>query len=611
MQDQELISGGQTGPGTMEQRVRLWSGLTLFGYVLFHFINHSLGHFSLAAMEAMLVVQETLVDNIAGMTVLYGALLTHSALGIWKLVTLRNWRRPSWEWAQIALGLAIPWFLISHIVYTRGADAVLGVDVGYRRELALIWPGAAWSQSMLMLAVWLHGSIGIHFWLRIRPWYSGVFPVLLGAAVLVPLLALTGWITAARRLLAEMELAAATSSAGRAALAEFVAGNRFLSENLAIVESVSRALALAAVLSVVAVMAIRLYLQRFGERVQVTYANGSRVAATPGQSLLDISRLAGIPHMSVCGGRARCSTCRTLIIIGNQNVTPPTDAEAALLSKLDAGPEIRLACQARIIGDVTVRPLIPPQSNVITPRNADPLGWGVERELAVFFLDIRGFSQIAEHALPYDVVFILNSLFAEVGAAVESCGGYIDKFMGDGMMVIFGLASSPREADRQAIRAAMEAQTAVERANRVLDQHLRKPLRVGIGIHSGQAVVGRIGRASGQASTSRLTAIGETVNIAARLEQATKELGVGLLISAATFESAGIAITGEIGKRHAINVRNISEPVDVVAIRTYAALREALAIAPDPTGTSRPIEPPNGAERASADTQDAKKTLDV
>jgi adenylate cyclase len=575
---------GTAGSGPLEQRIRLWSGLILFAYVLFHYLNHSLGHISLAAMEAVLNWQEILLDNPVGLMVLYGALICHSALGIWKLVHLGNWRKPGWEWTQIALGLAIPWFLISHIVYTRIAHLVTGSDVGYERELALIWPDAAISQSLLMVIVWLHGCIGIHFWLRIRSWYPHYFPVFMGFFLVIPVLALSGWIAAARQMLARMQLQASMDDAAQQHLENFIAGNNYLIENLSSIETTARFVTLVFIGLVLLIMIIRLYMQRFGKRVEVTYMPGRKVNTAPGQTLLDISRNSGIPHMAVCGGRARCSTCRTLVLYGMKNLSPPTEAESLLLDKLNAGPEIRLACQTRVEGDVHVRPLVPPQSNVVVPRIADPLGWGVERELAIFFLDIREFSQISENTLPYDVVFILNSLFAEVGSAIEQSNGYIDKFMGDGIMAIFGLESSPQAACHDALRAAVDCQDAVEKANRILQQYLEKPIRVGMGLHSGTAIIGRIGRASDQDSLSRLTAIGGTVNIASRLEQATKDLAAGLVVSKHALEYAGIDPAWKTGTQHEISIRNISEPIDVVAVNDFQKLQVIL------DGNSKQVE---------------------
>jgi adenylate cyclase len=563
---------GQTGKGTLAQRLRLWSGLVLMGYVTFHYINHALGHISLGAMEAMLDAQEIVTGSIAGLIVLYGSLLVHVVLALGKLVNIRTWRRPRWEWAQIALGLAIPWFLFSHLTYTRGAESLLGLEMDYERELALLWPGAWIQQSLLLLIVWVHGCVGIHFWLRLRRSYLAWAPWLAGLAVLVPALSLTGWIVAARREVDRVQqLASEADPDGK------IAGDATaMLQQLGRLEDVAQWFAIAVAAIVVAIMAIRWFAMRFRASARVTYGDGVVVNSAPGHTLLEVSRAAGIAHMSVCGGRARCSTCRTLIVNGSENLSTQTDAEAHLLGKLNAGPDVRLACQARVRGDVAIRPLIQPHASVHAPRSADPLGWGVEREIAVLFLDIRGFSKISEKSLPYDVVFILNSLFGEVGSGIEAANGYIDKFMGDGLMALFGLDSTPQEASRDAIRAAIAAQRATQSASRMLTQHLNEPLRIGIGIDTGMAVIGRIGRTADQTSPSRLTAIGDTVNIAARLESATKELNCGIVISARTLARAGIEAGATAGERTTIAVHNISQRVDVLAVNDLDALSAAL-----------------------------------
>lgn len=578
MLNNQITSGGQTGKGPLIQRIRLWTGLTLFAYVTFHYVNHALGHISLGAMEAMLDFQEFVLGIRVISMMLYAVLLTHAGLGLWKLARLGTWRLPVWEWVQILLGLAIPWFLFSHLVYTRGSQEILGVEIDYAHELQLLWPGAALQQSTLLLIVWLHGCMGLHYWLRIQPWYPRWVPVLAGLAALIPLLSLTGWVSAARRQLDEMQLMALQNEAAQQALDSLRGENRFIVQQLRPLEYVGQ-YAIIAILSVVAVIMLARWVgRRLRKKVRVTYGEGTTVTNPPGQTLLEVSRTHGIPHMSVCGGRARCSTCRTLIVSGAENLSAPTEAETSLLAKLNAGPEIRLACQCRVEGDIQVRPLIRPQASIVAPRNADPLGWGVERELAVLFLDIRGFSRISEGTLPYDVVFILNSLFGEVGAAVEEANGYIDKFMGDGMMALFGLVSTPPEACREALRAALNAQIATQRASELLKEHLREPIRIGVGVHIGQAVVGRVGKTSDQVSPSRLTAIGDTVNVAARLEAATKELTAGIVASSKTFETGQIGIDEEIGSRSKIKVRNISDPVDVVAISQYDRLAALLGI---------------------------------
>ncbi|GIL00657.1 MAG: adenylate/guanylate cyclase domain-containing protein [Alphaproteobacteria bacterium] len=561
---------GMTGRGSLVQRLRLGSGLVLLFYVTLHYVNHMAGHISLAAMEAVLVWQSRVWTSPPGTVLLYGALLTHVVLALAKVLSIRSWRRPLWEWVQIGLGLAIPWLLLSHLTYTRAAEQLLGVRVDYAHELMMLWPDVWVQQSLLLLVVWAHACVGIHFWLRIRDGYARWLPWLVAVAVLVPGLALTGWIVAARREFDALMRLSETLGP------EYGPASKRFSEGLLLIlrdiERWAQNGALVVIGLALAAMAARWVLQRFSRRVRVTYGDGTVITSAPGTTLLDISRSGGIPHMSVCGGRARCSTCRSLIVDGLENCSPVTEAERNLLKKLNADPDIRLACQARIMGDVQVRPLIQSGSRAAVPRNVDPLGWGVERDAAILFLDIRGFSRISERSLPYDVVFILNSLFGEIGAEIEAAGGYIDKFMGDGLMAIFGLAATPQEASRDAIRAALAAEHAARRSSRVLTHHLSEPIRIGIGIDTGTVVIGRIGRTSDQTSPSRLTAIGDTVNIAARLESATKELGAAMVISARTFAMAGLTEAETYGRTASIKVHNISRPVDVIAIADPAAL---------------------------------------
>lgn len=576
-----------TGGGSIVQKLRLWSGLVLMLYATLHFLNHALGHVSLEVMEVARVWQAWFWKSYIGIFLLYGSLLTHMGLGLWRVATLNTYRLPTWEWAQILLGLSIPFWLASHLVYARWSEVELGIEVNYSQELSLIWSGAVLQQTALLLIVWMHGCIGIHFWLRVRESYARYFPWLASIALLVPAISISGWIAAARRQAAaaqkQFSANGTTSSGGTRQLSpedqETLEIIQYIREVLAEWETFSQNIIIALAAIVLVILMMRYIASRLREHVTVTYGNGASISTTPGSTILDVSRLAGIPHMSVCGGRARCSTCRTLIVSGVENLTSRTEAEASLLAKLNADDNVRLACQARVRGDIEIRPLIDPQNHVSTSRYTDPLGWGVEREIVVFFLDIRGFSRISEKSLPYDVVFILNSFFGEIARAVEQKNGYVDKFMGDGMMALFGLSSSADEACRDALDAAVNAQTACERVSQILTQHLEEPIKIGIGIHVGTAVVGRIGKTADQIAPSRLTAIGDTVNIGARLESATKELECIVVASREVVERANLAGLSKIdalGKTSKITVHNISMPINVVAIKDVISLENYL-----------------------------------
>src|SRR3954469_9352647 len=181
------------------QTWRLASGLVLFAFVLTHFLNHALGHVSLKAMQQGQGLRRAVWGSRPGTLLLYGAAAVHVGLALWKLIRRHTWRMPTWEAAQIALGLWIPFLAVGHVMTTRGLSAFYGVDPTYALELRLLWPARALMQSLLLLVVWLHAMVGLHHWLRIKRWYGAWSPHLLAIAVLVPTLALTGWIEGARR----------------------------------------------------------------------------------------------------------------------------------------------------------------------------------------------------------------------------------------------------------------------------------------------------------------------------------------------------------------------------------------------------------------------------
>jgi len=182
------------------QTWRLISGLILLSFVLTHFLNHALGHISVETMEEVQLFRRAFWRSWPGTAALYGALAVHVGLALWKMILRRTWRLAPWEIAQIALGLTIPFLAAAHVAATRGLSALYGFDDTYGRLLTLLWPGLAFSQSLLLVIVWLHAMIGLHFWLRNKAWYARFAPLLLLVfAVMIPTVALTGWMEGARR----------------------------------------------------------------------------------------------------------------------------------------------------------------------------------------------------------------------------------------------------------------------------------------------------------------------------------------------------------------------------------------------------------------------------
>ncbi len=207
-----------------------------------------------------------------------------------------------------------------------------------------------------------------------------------------------------------------------------------------------------------------------------------------------------------------------------------------MLARIGATPGIRLACQVRPTHDLAVVPLLPASAGPAEGQVRINPGHGIEREVAVLFADLRAFTRMAEGRLPYDVVFVLNQYFKAMGGVIEQQGGRIDKFIGDGVMALFGLERGPEDACLQALSAARAMAAALARLNRRLEHDLREPLQIGIGLHVGPVILGHMGY--GRAAT--LTAIGDTVNVASRLETLTKELEVELVVSSRLAEAAGV-----------------------------------------------------------------------
>jgi adenylate cyclase len=544
-------------------RLRLASGLVLMTFVASHLVNHALGIHSLQAMEAGRVVFVGVWRSWPGTALLYGALLTHLVLVVHKLYRRRSLKMPAWEIVQIALGLLIPFWLVVHIVGTRGMHQIAGVDDDYVYMLNLLWPDGAGRQSLLLIIVWLHGCIGLHFWLRLRPWYHRAKPLLLTLAVLLPTLALIGFVDGGR----EVEVRAERDPAWLASEAEI--GDWPDQATRDWTYTTERYVLFGFVVVLLATFggrAIRSLAQRYRGRVRVRYPEGATVAVSPGTSVLEASRVAGLPHAAVCGGRGRCSTCRIRVTEGVDHLPPPGAGEARVLARIGATPAIRLACQLRPTHDLTVVPLLPASAGPREGRIRIDPGQGVEREVAVLFADLRAFTRMAEGRLPYDVVFVLNQYFKAMGEAIEHQGGRIDKFIGDGIMALYGLERGPEEACYQALAGACAMAGALDQLNHRLAHDLREPLRIGIGLHVGPVILGHMGY--GRATT--LTAIGDTVNVASRLEALTKELAVDLVVSSRLAEAAGVDLSGFEERR--IEIRGRRRPLRVRLVGDAGAL---------------------------------------
>ena len=302
----------------------------------------------------------------------------------------------------------------------------------------------------------------------------------------------------------------------------------------------------------------RLYRNRHGV-VRIKYPEGKSMSGPVGPTILEFIQTAGIPHASVCGGRGRCTTCRVQVTQGLADLDKPSELEAKALGRITAPVDVRLACQARPRRDVSIVPLLPPNATARDGRLPGGVQ-GQERQVAILFVDLRGSTKLGEDRMPYDVMLILNRFFLEMSEALKLTNGHYANFNGDGLMALYGLESGYEAGCREAIAGAVEMHRRMDRLNRSFESELGRELRIGVGVHSGDAIVGSMG----PPTTPIVSSIGDNVNIAARLESLTKDFECGIVVSAATAETAGVDLSDF--PRHDAELRGRGETITIFTL---------------------------------------------
>jgi adenylate cyclase len=572
-----VASAPPRATAAMIRRLRLVSGVVMLAYVTMHLSNHAVGLVSLAAMERVLAFVFAVWSNPPAQLLLYGGFFVHYSLALWALWQRRTLRLGAGELMQIVLGLAIPILLVRHVVATRISNDWFGTHYLYYRFV--LWgyfvhspERGVWQLATLVVA-WSHAMFGLQFWLRVRPWYARVQSAALVVAVLVPVLAVLGAIEAGRNVAA---LAAADPLWPRHAFADLRLPSPAAARGMEETEDLLTWFFFGTIVAVLLARLGRALWRRRHGLVRIDYPDGRFIVVTPGTSVLEASRLAGIPHAHVCGGRGRCSTCRIRVRGGLGSLDPPGPVEERVLRRIGATGNVRLACQLRPKGPVEVTPLLPAFAYATDGRRRVDFEQGSEREIAILFADIRGFTALSEGRLPYDVVFILNRYFATVGRAVETAGGRIDKFIGDGAMALFGIDSGAAKGCREALAAARRMSDRLGELNASLRGEIDRPLRIGIGIHCGPAIIGEMGYGGGAA----ITAIGDAVNTASRLQELTKEYGCELVVSEEVVRRAELDLSGS--PRYEIAIRGKRQTLAVRTLLSAAALPTPAEVAAAP-----------------------------
>ena len=538
------------------RQVRLACGLVMFSYIFSHFFNHALGNISYATMESWLWFHIWWWRIPIVNTTLYTAAVTHFSLGLWALYQRRHFRYTGAEITQLLLGLSIPLWLASHFGAVRVAGWLFGRDpTNYASPLLAYWvarPHMIAVQFVLLTVAWAHACIGLYFWLRLKPFFKWAAPILLAIAVLLPALAMLGAHQGAREV-----IQLAKQPQWRAQNVRVIPPpQRTIIDNITLFYfPIGYGGAIALVFAARGVRSLR---ERQRGMLTVSYPN-RQVRVPKGLSVLEASLRFNVPHASVCGGRARCSTCRVRVVSDRGALPRPSGREAFVLARVGASadPSIRLACQLRPQSDIAVIPILPPNVGTGFVRGRHRMHIGEERYVVSMFVDMRGSTKLSEVRLPFDIVFLINRFVEAASQAITDAGGQPNQFVGDGVLALFGLDVDPTTACRQALRAAALVSSNVAYLNHQFTTEVREPIKYGIGIHAGEVIVGDIGFRG----HTVFTALGDSVNVAARLQDMTKSLNCKAIVSEEVCKTAGIpsdALT-----RTDVAIRGHDEPMMV------------------------------------------------
>ena len=295
----------------------------------------------------------------------------------------------------------------------------------------------------------------------------------------------------------------------------------------------------------------------------VEFTSDKIIPVQKGQSLLDASLASGIPHFHVCGGNARCSTCRVLILAGSEALSSPNEKENLLKTQMNFPDETRLACQTYVKGNgVRLTRIIRDESDIDLYVGSSAAAFteniGIEKEVVICFIDIRNFTHFVETHLPFDIIHIMRKLFNCFNAIIERNKGKIIETMGDGLYAVFGLNTSISQGASAAVISGYDILESLAQLNdNYFSKNFDQRIEIGIGIHAGTVVAGNIRLGN----EKKLLVMGYPVNIASRLQNATKELNNNFIIS-----SEALKLTGKPLSDHPsgiIHLKGIAEPINV------------------------------------------------
>lgn len=253
-------------------------------------------------------------------------------------------------------------------------------------------------------------------------------------------------------------------------------------------------------------------------------------------TILEATLAAKVNHTHACGGQGKCSTCRVSIMEGLENCEPINEAERIIAEKLNFPPEIRLACQTKITGDVSIRRMVSDTLDVklISEQFSEDsrVSLGRQQELTIVFTDIVNYTSFAEKFPPYDIVHVLNRYYRIMNTIIENHNGIISDVAGDGILAVFGINEESDNSVLDAIQAIKNMHQELDQFNEYLNENFNTEFGIRAGVHYGNAIIGPFNTGA----MNKLAIIGDNVNYASRIESANKKFGTELLLSAEAYQ---------------------------------------------------------------------------
>jgi adenylate cyclase len=364
----------------VRRRLRLATGLLLLLFVAGHLCNLALGLVSVEAMERWHGVLLMPWQTRLGQALLLTAAITHAGLGLASLASRHSLAMSRTDWVQLVLGLATPPLLVNHVVgLTVASDLVPRFSPNYGYVLSVYWkyaPLLALQQLLVVVIVWVHGAIGLYSTLVLKPFWPRLAPIAIPILFAIPILALLGFANAGEAVLARL----ATDLDWRTLIEQNLTARQEISHRLGVIQEGVFLVYGMAVATAVGILAANILSLR-STRVVIFYDGGLTAIGHPGMSVLEVSRANHIPHASVCGGRARCGTCR-IIVPADADLDAPAEAELATLDRVKAPADARLACQAHLLGrPVSVQRIYPVFVDAEAAREPDSWATMAEADL--------------------------------------------------------------------------------------------------------------------------------------------------------------------------------------------------------------------------------------